>query len=813
MLTRLLRSIAAYRIQSRLLTLAAIFLFTYSLILTLAPAARARSWQVDLNWTHWIGFVIWCAVFLLLHTQVLRFLPEADPYFLPIIALLSGLGLGTIWRLAPAFGMRQAVWLLLAGLIVALGLRHRSAFRFLRRYKYIFLVAGILLTALTLLFGTNPEGSGLNLWLGCCGIYLQPSEPLKLLFLVYLAAYLADHIPLQIRLIPLIAPTAIVAGMALLLLVVQRDLGTASIFIFLYAMMLYLASGRRRVLLVSLLGLGTAGYAGYHLFDVVRLRVDAWVNPWLDPSGRSFQIIQSLMAIANGGVSGRGPGLGNPGLVPVSISDFVYTAIAEETGLAGSLALLTLIAIFIIRGLLASLRAPDHFRRLLSAGLVIYIGAQSILIIGGNTRLLPLTGVTLPFVSYGGSSLLTSFIATLLLLIISDRTGNDPAPLPRPQPYLLTGAFLSLGLLSLALTTGWWAIWRGPDLLTRTDNGRRSIADRYVQRGALLDRNDKPINLTEGTSADYYRVYAYPALSSIVGYTNTTYGQAGLEASLDAYLRGLQGNPASLIWIDHLLYGQPPPGLDVRLSFDLDLQARADFLLGLHKGAVVILNASTGEVLGMASHPVFDANTLDETGEALIADPDSPLLNRAAQGTYPPGDALAPFLWAAALDGMAGQTALEGLYSALGFYTEPDLYLPVAGASTPGEELRLSPLQMALAAAVLSNQGERPEPHLAIAVKTPAEGWVFLNGSEDARLVFFPEDAGAAAREYALAGYPYWQWTALAGEGETIFTWSIGGTMPDWQGVPVVVVALLEEELPSLADYIVRELLESATNP
>ncbi len=492
------------------------------------------------------------------------------------------------------------------------------AFHLLRRYKYIFLTAGILLTALTLIFGTNPEGIGLDLWLGCCGVYLQPSEPLKLLFLIYLAGYLADFIPLKLRPVSLIAPTVIITSLAIILLLVQRDLGTASIFIFLYAIMLYLASGRRRVVIISLVGLVFAGIAGYYLFDVVRLRVDAWLNPWLDPSGRSFQVIQSLMAIANGGVGGRGPGLGSPGLVPVSISDFIYTAIAEELGLAGAIAILVLHLILLTRGLLASLRATDNFRRLLAAGLTMYLAAQSILIIGGNTRLLPLTGVTLPFVSYGGSSLLTSFIALLLILVVSNRGEVEPAPLTRPQPYQVTGVMVGLGFLALSLTTGWWALWRSGDLLTRTDNARRTISDRYVLRGSLLDRNERPINKTEGQSGNFIRIYNYPDLSSIIGYTNPTYGQTGLEASLDDYLRGLRGNPASLVWMDHLLYGQPPPGLDVRLSLDLELQSRADSLLAGIQGAIVLLNAETGEVLAMASHPAFDANLLDEIGDSSV---------------------------------------------------------------------------------------------------------------------------------------------------------------------------------------------------
>ena len=599
------------QIQSRLLRLAGIFLFLYSISLTLSPAARARTWAVDYRLNHWLGFAAWVVIFTLLHLLFSRYLPDADPFILPIAALLTGWGILTIYRLDPTFGLRQTAWLFVCGLILMLGLRISTELRFLRRYKYLWLTGGLLITALTLVFGTNPTGSGLRLWLGCCGIYFQPSEPLKLLLIIYLAAYLADSLPLSLRPLPLLAPTAVAMGVALLLLVFQRDLGTASIFIFLYTIILFVASGRKRILLVSLAGLVIAGVAGYFLFDVIRLRIDAWLNPWLDPSGRSFQIVQSLMAVANGGTSGRGPGLGSPGLVPVAISDFIFTAIAEETGLVGTLGLLALIGFLTARGIRTSMRAPDNFRRILAAGLTAYIGAQSILIIGGNIRLLPLTGVTLPFVSYGGSSLLTSFIALLFLLLISSQPEDEPAPLPKPQPYLILAGLIGLGLFALAAANAWWAVWRGPDILERTDNARRSIADRYVKRGSLLDRHETPINLTEGTSGNYLRTYLYPDLAPVTGYTNPTYGQSGLEASLDLYLRGLQGNPASSIWWDHLVYGQPPPGLNVRLSLDLEFQRRADELLGEHMGAIVLINASSGEILAMASHPTFDPNQLD----------------------------------------------------------------------------------------------------------------------------------------------------------------------------------------------------------
>jgi hypothetical protein len=189
----------------------------------------------------------------------------------------------------------------------------------------------------------------------------------------------------------------------------------------------------------------------------------------------------------------------------VAISDFIFAAIAEETGLFGTIGLITIFGIILVRGLRAAICAPDTFRRLLAAGVTAYLGVQALLIIGGNLRLLPLTGVTLPFISYGGSSLLTSFVALLILMLISNHLDEEPAPIPKPQPYYALGVFLSLGLFTAALANGWWAVVRGPDLLTRPDNPRRIIEDRYVPRGQLLDRSNAVINGTQGTTGTYGR--------------------------------------------------------------------------------------------------------------------------------------------------------------------------------------------------------------------------------------------------------------------------------------------------------------------
>ena len=803
------------KIQGRLITLAAFFLSVYALALTLSPLARTRSWDAPLLWSHWLGLSLWAAIAFGATRALQRYAPDADPYIFPAAALLSGWGILSIWRLDAGFGLRQSLWLVISALLCLAGLRFPKKLELLLRYKYLFLISGLFLTALTLVFGSNPGGSGPRLWLGCCGMYLQPSEPLKLLLIVYLAAYFSERLPIRARLFPLLLPTLFLTGLALLILLIQRDLGTASIFIFLYTAQVYLASGHRRLLAISLVLLALAILVGYFGVDIIRYRLTAWLDPWTDPSGRSYQVVQSLLAVANGGLFGRGPGLGSPGLVPVAHSDFIFTSLAEETGLIGAFGLLLTLAILTTRGFLIAIRATSHFRRLLAAGIAAYFGAQSILIIGGNLRLLPLTGVTLPFVSYGGSSLLTCCLGLFLLIQISNEVDDEPAPLSSAAPYLTTAGLIGAGLLACALVTGWWAIIRTDDLLARTDNPRRTIADRFVPRGALLDRKNRAITITRGETGGYFRDYLVPRLSSVVGYTDPVYGQAGLEASLDPYLRGLAGYPTLEIWWNHLLYGQPPYGLNVRLSLDLDIQKRADQLLNGHSGALVLVNAQTGEVLAMASHPTFDANLLETTGASLAEAPDAPLLNRASQGLYPLSPALSPLLQAAYGTQTPDNTELSRFYEKLGFYRVPDLRLPAAEAAPIGTvaNLNISPAQMIAAASALSSGGLCPRTTIASAVETAQEGWVVLASPGDPIQCLPVAGAKKVAEELQVQGKPFWAYQSQGtGQAEPV-SWYLAGALPNWSGTPLTIVVVLEENAPGLAETIGSEVLQKAIEP
>lgn len=848
--------------QSRLMILAALLLIAYAGLLTLAPSVRYHSTTQPLTFQHWFGVVVWLIVFALLHRQIAKKIPNRDPFLLPIVALLTGIGLMMIWRLYPSMGLRQTIWLAVAGLLVWLGLQFPEYLTYLHRYKYIWLVLGLLLTALTFLFGENPSGDGPTLWLQVFGVHFQPSEPLKLLLIVYLAGYFTDRMSSRFRGLQALLPTLVVIGVALALLISQKDMGTAIIFLFIYLAMLYTINGNRWILWAAPAVLLVAAVSGYFLVDIVNLRLTAWLNPFGDPQGSSYQVIQSMIAVAEGGLIGAGPGLGSPGLIPVSVSDFIFSAIAEETGLLGALVVILLFVFLVHRSTRIAVRAKSPFQRYLAIGIAIYFGIQSILIIGGNLGLLPLTGVTLPFVSYGGSSLLISFAALLILLSISAETSEEVTEQPARHPQLTVVSSLLVGVLLLEIVvTSLFSFWFRSELVDRAENPRWIVADRFVQRGDILDRDGSLLVTSTGKTGDLTRTTNYVELSPILGYTSPIYGQTGIESTLYAYLRGLEGYPESTILTQDLIYNQPPEGLNVRLTLDLDYQFTADDALGDSVGSAILMNAETGEILAMASHPYFDPATLEEDWEELVNDVNAPLVNRATQGVYPVGAALFPFVlttqmdtitpspspealltdiqgnldcaktsaedltWQALavhgcqeaqaeLSELIGVEGMTALIQALGLTTEPALHLPVAAIDplqSGNTDLTASPLQMALAASALTNEGTLPAPRIVNGYQDPEGNWVTLPKLGVSSQALDPETARETTTLLKVMGMSHWQVTATTlTEEDKPITWFIAGTTADWQGRPWVVVVLLEEADPQKAESIGVSLLNQA---
>ena len=408
---------------------------------TFAQLALVETGRLSLHWFVPVGVLAGCTGVSawVLHRQ----LPRHDRLLLPLVSMLVGLGLVLVARLAPpTFLTRQLAWLVLGSVAMVLVAVVPRQLRWLRRYRYTWLLAGLGLLLLTLVLGVNPSGAGARLWLGLGGFYFQPSELLKLLLIVFLASYLSERqqalVEVELRLgrwrLPHpahLGPLLLMWGFSLVLLVWQRDLGAALLFFGVFLAMLYAATGQGRYVLVGLHLLGLASALGYYLFDHVALRVDAWLNPWSEASGRSFQIVQSLLALASGGVLGQGLDQGLPTAIPVVHTDFVFAAIGEELGLLGALGVLICLALLIGRAFRVALRARRPFDQLLAAGIATLLSLQSLVIIAGTLKLILLTGVTLPFVSYGGSSLLVSMIMVGLLLHISDRAAGMPSAVSR----------------------------------------------------------------------------------------------------------------------------------------------------------------------------------------------------------------------------------------------------------------------------------------------------------------------------------------------------------------------------------------------
>lgn len=361
---------------------------------------------------------------------------QGDQLLFPIVATLSGLGLIVVQRLHPvleqkdlsAVSQRQVLYLAVGLIAMWATVVFFHSLHLLKRYKYLAGLAAIGLMVLTMVVGT--EINGAKLWIVVGPVQVQPGEFVKLLLVFFMAAYLDDKRellasdyrlgPISIPPIPYLIPLGLMWAMALLIVVVQNDFGSALLYFTIFLTMLYVASGRLVYVVVGLAAFAVGGLVIYRLAPHVGARVVNWLDPWRDGLGGGFQIIQGQYAITSGGVFGTGLGYGNLSLIPEIQTDFVFAAIGEELGLLGTLGTLALYLLLSYRGLYIALQAVDGFARLVAVGLTTILAMQSLIIIGGVLRLIPLTGITLPFISYGGTSLIMNFILVGLLLCISD---------------------------------------------------------------------------------------------------------------------------------------------------------------------------------------------------------------------------------------------------------------------------------------------------------------------------------------------------------------------------------------------------------
>jgi cell division protein FtsW (lipid II flippase) len=381
---------------------------------------------------------------------------RTDQILLPTIAFLGGISLLLMQRLpqdlvtqtffGTTLGLAQAqlVWLVLAlALATTLSIVVRSD-SWLRRYKYTWAAVGVGLLLLTFVLGTVINGQRLTLQLG--PISGQPSELLKVILVVFLAGYLSENRtllveqdsrlgPLRLPPLPYLAPMVAMWAIALGIVVVQRDLGAALLFFGVFLTLIYVATGRLSLVIIGFVLFLSGSALMATLIDTVRTRVDIWINPFADPLGAGYQVVQALHAFARGGLLGVGLGAGLPEIagrlpIPEVHTDFPLAALGEELGIVGVVGILGLYLVVVERGLRIGAAAADDFRSLLAVGLSLVIGIQAFIIAAGDLKVLPLTGVTLPFISYGGSSLLANALVVGLLLALSDK-GVEPPPPPR----------------------------------------------------------------------------------------------------------------------------------------------------------------------------------------------------------------------------------------------------------------------------------------------------------------------------------------------------------------------------------------------
>jgi cell division protein FtsW (lipid II flippase) len=352
---------------------------------------------------------------------------------LPALAVvLSGLGLAVVARLSPALAQRQQLWILIS---LALAIAAAPIFTYFRRfaaYKYLWVVASLALFALLLLFGQ--EVNGARLWIRVGPVQYEPIELIKLFIVLFLAAYLAETAdvianarPWSLRAnLKYLGPLFIGWGASMAILVVQRDLGMATLLLATFAALLFVATRRVDIVLFGAVLFALGAFWAVHHYPYVQTRIAVWRNPFLDPLGAGYQSSQAYYSLAAGGLAGSGYRLGHPEFIPDVATDYVYAAIAEEFGLIGALVVLAVFVDLVRRIFATGLEQPDLYTKLLAAGLGATLGFQVVIIVAGVIGLLPLTGITLPFTSYGGSSLVANFLLVALVWAMSARPRRTP---------------------------------------------------------------------------------------------------------------------------------------------------------------------------------------------------------------------------------------------------------------------------------------------------------------------------------------------------------------------------------------------------
>ena len=624
--------------------------------------------------------------FIIAHLATRKFAPKADPAILPIVFALSGIGICFVERLAPNLAMNQVMWLFLGVAFMVLVMAFVRNLDKVANYKYTLMIVGFLLLLSPLVPGLGQEIYGSRIWLGIGKFSFQPGEIAKIAIVLFLAGYLAQNRemlsvftwrvgPFNLPDIRTLLPLLLMWLVALVIVVFEKDLGSALVFFVLFLVRLYVATGKKFYLVVGLGLIAIGGVGAYLAFGHVQVRVDNWLDPFADAQNTGYQLVQGIYSIADGDLFGVGVGRGLAEQIPVVESDYIFAAIAEEIGLLGAAGVLLLFLCLAIRGFVTAARAKSDVSSFVAVGLTTMIVLQAFIIVGGVTRLIPLTGLTLPFISQGGSSLLASFIAVGFLMRCGDEGTGVGSEVASATSSLhansvlgrvslgkrLTHAMIILSTLFALLVANLTLIMvvQANYYQNMPGNNHTLAKESRTERGTISTYDGvilaQSVQQEDGT---YERVYPAGNLAThVVGYASTQFGTSGIEAAENDTLKGQQ-NYAS--WTDVLnsLAGIGGVGNDVTLTLNSKIQQAAQDALSGYTGACVVMDPETGAVLGMASSPTYDAADFAAEIEKANANPDgeSTLLNRAIQTLYAPGSTFKIVTLATALeDGVASE--------------------------------------------------------------------------------------------------------------------------------------------------------------
>lgn len=653
------------------------------------------------------------AAFAAAHIGVRIFAPGADPAILPVVFTLSGIGITFVTRLQPDASLGQVIFLFLGVALMVGTLAVVKNLEVIKRYKYVLGIAGIILLVLPMFIGTEIYGS--KLWIKIGGFQFQPGEFAKVLIVLFLAGYLAENrellsisnrtvLGIKFPRLRLLYPLFIVWGVCLLVVAFERDLGSALLFYTIFLIMLYVATGRVSYVIIGLALLAVGAFGMYQIMSHVQVRVAIWLDPFSDAQNLGYQIVQSLFSLADGGLAGVGIGKGMADIIPVVASDMIFAAIGEEMGLLGGSAVLLLFMLFAVRGLTTAARAKSDLAAFSAAGLTAAISFQAFTIVGGVTKLIPLTGVTLPFMSQGGSSLLASFVIVALLLRAGDEATGRSTEIANTSTDLATAGYRTtvrgshmrrpaldtpesglLGRVALAnrltrtvfLFTALFAVLIGnityiqvikaSEYQDMPSNNHTINKARFIKRGSIITADGltlaESIQQADGT---YARSYPNGNLAAhVVGYYSQQYGTMGIENTQNDTLTGSKDYSS---WQNALnsLAGISEPGNSVQLTIDSRIQRAAEQALAGRVGAIVALDPRSGAVLAWASAPTFDNTNIQVAIEAANASggADTSMYDRATLALYTPGSTFKVLTLASALEN--GLATLDTTYDSPG---------------------------------------------------------------------------------------------------------------------------------------------------